>query len=43
MISNKLLKLGILNVRMKGRNRYFELTQAAKAQLVAWGIIGGDE
>ncbi len=42
-ISNKLLKLGILNVRMKGRNRYFELTQAAKAQLIAWGIIGGDE
>ncbi len=42
-ISNKLLKLGILNVRMKGRSRYFELTQAAKAQLIAWGIIGGDE
>ena len=42
-ISNKLLKLGILNVRMKGRNRYFELTQAAKAQLIAWGVIGGDE
>jgi len=42
-ISNKLLKLGILNVRMKGRSRYFELTQAAKAQLIAWGVIGGDE
>ena len=42
-ISNKLLKLGILNVRMKGRSRYFQLTQAAKAQLIAWGVIGGDE
>jgi tetrahydromethanopterin S-methyltransferase subunit G len=42
-ISNKLLKSGILNVRMKGRSRYFELTQAAKAQLIAWGVIGGDE
>ena len=42
-ISNKLLKSGILNVRMKGRSRYFELTQAAKAQLIAWGVIGADE
>ena len=42
-ISNKLLKSGILNVRMKGRSRYFALTQAARAQLIAWGIIGGDE
>ena len=40
-ISNKLLKFGILNVRMQGRSRYFELTQAARAQLMAWGIIGG--
>ena len=42
-ISNKLLKSGILNARMKGRSRYNELTQSAKAQLIAWGIIGGDE
>ena len=42
-ISNKLLKSGILNVRMQGRSRYFELTQAARAQLMAWGIIGGGE
>ena len=28
---------------MKGRSRYYELTQSAKAQLIAWGIIGGDE
>ena len=42
-ISNKLLKSGILNARMKGRSRYYELTQSAKAQLIAWGIIGGDE
>ena len=40
-ISNKLLKSGILNVRMQGRSRYFELTQSARAQLMAWGIIGG--
>ena len=42
-ISNKLLKSGILNARMKGRSRYYELTQSAKAQLIAWGIIGGEE
>ncbi len=42
-ISNKLLKSGILSVRIKGRSRYFELTQAARAQLIAWGIIGGEE
>ena len=42
-ISNKLLKSGILNVRMQGRSRFFELTQAARAQLMAWGIIGGGE
>ena len=42
-ISNKLLKSGILNARMKGRSRYYELTQSAKAQLIAWGIIGSDE
>lgn len=42
-ISNKLLKSGILNVRLQGRSRYFELTQAARAQLMAWGIIGGGE
>ena len=42
-ISNKLLKSGILEARMKGRSRYYEITQSAKAQLIAWGIIGGDE
>lgn len=42
-ISNKLLKSGILSVRMHGRSRYFELTQTARAQLMAWGIIGGAE
>lgn len=39
-ISNKLLKSGILSVRMQGRSRYFELTQTARAQLMAWGIGG---
>jgi hypothetical protein len=42
-ISNKLLKSGILDARMKGRSRYYEITQSAKAQLIAWGVIGGDE
>jgi len=42
-ISNRLLKFGILNVRTVGRSRYFQLTQAARAQLTAWGLIGGDE
>lgn len=41
-ISNKLLKSGILNARMKGRSRYYELTQSAKAQLIAWGIMESD-
>jgi len=41
-ISNRLLKAGILNVRTLGRNRYYELTQAARAQLIAWNVIGGE-
>ena len=40
-ISNRLLKAGILSVRTLGRNRYYELTQAARAQLIAWNVIGG--
>ena len=42
-ISNKLLRSGILCARMKGRSRYYELTQTAKAQLIAWGIMEVDE
>ena len=42
-ISNRLLKSGILNVRTVGRSRYFQLTQSARAQLTAWGLIGGVE
>ena len=42
-ISNKLLKSGILDARMKGRSRYYKITQSAKAQLIAWGIIRGDD
>ena len=41
-ISNRLLKGGILSVRPIGRNRYYELTQAARAQLIAWNVIGGE-
>ena len=40
-ISNRLLKAGILNVRTLGRSRFFQLTQDARAQLTAWGLIGG--
>lgn len=41
-ISNRLLKGGVLSVRTLGRNRYYELTQAARAQLIAWNVLGGD-
>lgn len=42
-ISNRLLKHGILQARQSGRTRKYSLTQAARAQLVAWGgLHGGD-
>ena len=41
-ISNRLLKHGILQVQQVGRTRKFSLTQAARAQLMAWGAVGGD-
>ena len=41
-ISNRLLKGGVLSVRTLGRNRYYELTHAARAQLIAWNVLGGD-
>ena len=28
---------------MRGRNRYYEMTSSAKAQLIAWGLMAGDE
>ena len=42
-ISNRLLKHGILQARQVGRSRKYTLTQAARAQLVAWGAIAGGE
>lgn len=42
-ICNRLHKAGILHARMVGRSRMFGLTRSALAQLIAWGIIGGDE
>lgn len=42
-ICNRLHKAGILHVRMVGRSRMFGLTRTALAQLIAWGIVGGDE
>ena len=41
-ICNRLLKGGVLNVRATGRSRYYTMTSSAKAQLVAWGIEGGE-
>ena len=40
-ISNRLLKHGILQARQVGRSRKYSLTQAARAQLMAWGAISG--
>ena len=42
-ISNRLLKHGILQVRQVGRSRNYQLTQSARAQLIAWGGISGGE
>ena len=42
-ICNRLHKAGILHARMVGRSRMFGLSRSALAQLIAWGIIGGDE
>ena len=38
-ISSRLLKNGILQVRQAGRSRKYNLTQAARAQLIAWGAL----
>jgi hypothetical protein len=40
-ISNRLLKHGILQVQTFGRSRKYSLTQAARAQLIAWGGLRG--
>ena len=42
-ISNRLLKSGVLQVKQVGRSRKYSLTQAARAQLVAWGALQGGE
>ncbi|MEK9650614.1 MAG: ATP-binding protein [Poseidonia sp.] len=42
-ISNRLLKHGILQARTVGRARKYSLTQAARAQLIAWGALKGGE
>ena len=41
-ICNRLHKAGILDVRMVGRSRMFGLTRTALAQMMAWGLVGGD-
>ena len=42
-ICNGLHKAGILHARMVGRSRMFGLTRTALAQLIAWGIVGGED
>ena len=41
-ICNRLHKAGVLDVRMVGRSRMFGLTRTALAQMMAWGLVGGD-
>ena len=36
---NRLYRAGILSVQQKGRTRMFKLTNDARAQLVAWGMM----
>ena len=36
---NRLYRGGILSVQQKGRTRMFKLTNDARAQLVAWGMM----
>ena len=38
-MSNRLYRAGILSVQQKGRTRMFKLTNDARAQLVAWGMM----
>jgi hypothetical protein len=40
-ICNRLYRAGILSVQPKGRSRMYSLTNDAKAQLVAWGMMEG--
>jgi hypothetical protein len=40
-ICNHLYRAGILSVQPKGRSRMYSLTNDAKAQLVAWGMMEG--
>ena len=36
---NRLYRAGILSVQQRGRSRMFKLTNDARAQMVAWGIM----
>jgi hypothetical protein len=38
-ICNHLQRAGILEVRQEGRSRKFSLTNDARAQLIAWGML----
>jgi Mn-dependent DtxR family transcriptional regulator len=38
-ICNHLQRAGLLEVRQEGRSRKFSLTNDARAQLIAWGML----
>ncbi len=38
-ICNKLYRAGILSVQQKGKSRVFKITNDAKGQLIAWGMM----
>ena len=38
-ICNKLYRAGILSVQQKGKSRVFKLTNDARGQLIAWGMM----
>ena len=38
-ICNKLYRAGILSVQQKGKSRVFKVTNDAKVQLIAWGMM----
>ena len=40
---NRLYRAGIMSVQQKGKSRMFGLTNDARAQLVAWGMMEGSQ
>ena len=40
---NRLYRAGIMSAQQDGRSRMFSITNDAKAQLIAWGMMEGDQ